>query len=557
MTRARRLPRGLVAVVGLSLALNSLGAGWGLPNDRSWSNDDPTPRIPLRIDRIWCCDDDKYPYLQPLLTRALYTPSLAWWRARGDLDAACDDLGDRDCYARPFEQLGWLMRLSRLLSAAMGAGTVAAVYALAQRLYRDRRAAAGAGLAAAVIHELVLFSHWGNVDVPYLFWFAWSLVAFVAIVDRGRGRDYAAFGLLSAAALSTKESIVGAYVGVGAAILVVHARRALAEAATAAAPAALSPAARVRAIARAAADHLLAALVLALFGLYGAVNNVVFNWAGYQAHVGYWLAGTGIDPWNDRFAGHAALLVTFGARLRDAVGWPWLLAAVVATAWAVWRDRRTLWVVVPAVSYYLFTIAPIRYAYTRFTLPVAILLAVPLGWALAAAYDGAVRTAARRAARAALAVALAHGLLYSVHADVMLLTDGRYAAEAWLQSAVPRGTKVVAIGSPSYLPRLDRLGYDPERLDDDEATLAGVLAEDAAVVVTTRRARAPGIGAAPTLLDDLVGAGYTVVYDAASPAPLAPLLGTAYIESRVNPTTVVLARPGVVGAAGAAGGRAR
>lgn len=561
MTGRRRLPRGLVAVVGLSLALNSLGAGWGLPNDRSWSNDDPTPRVPLRIDRIWCCGDDKYPYLQPLLTRALYAPSLAWWRARGDLDAACDDLGDRDCYARPFEQLGWLMRLSRLLAAAMGAGTVAAVYALAQRLYRDRRAATGAGLAAAVVHELVLFSHWGNVDVPYLFWFAWSIVAFVAVVDRGRGRDYAAFGLLSAAALSTKESIVGAYIGVGAAILVVHARRALAAAAAAApSPAALTPAARAGVVARAAVDRRLVALVVALFGLYGVVNNVVFNWAGYQAHVGYWLAGTGIDPWNDRFAGHAALLVTFAARLRDAVGWPWLLAAVVATAWAAWRDRRTLWVVVPAVSYYLFTIAPIRYAYTRFTLPVAILLAVPLGRALAAAFaardgggvasPGAAGSAwAARGARAALAIAVAHGLLYSVHADVMLLIDGRYAAEAWLEAAVPRGTTVVAIGSPSYLPRLAWLGYDPERLDDDEATLSDVVAEDAAVVVTTRRARAPGIGAAPTLVDDLVGAGYDVVYDAASPAPLAPLLGTAYIESRVNPRTVVLARPGVVDAA--------
>lgn len=544
IARLRRLPRGLIAVLALSLALNSIGAGWGLPNVRSWSNDDPTARVPLRIGDIWCCGDNKYPYLQPLITRAVYEPVLAWWRVRGDVVTPCDDLGDEDCHRRPFEQLGLLMRLSRLLAALMGAGTVAAVYALALRLYHDRRAALFAALAAALIHELVLFSHWGNVDVPYLFWFAWSIVAYLDVVDRGRVRDYAAFGLLSSAALSTKESIVGAYVGVGAAILVVHARRALA----ARPPGQAATYALQRSV---TADPRLAVLVVSLFGFYGLVNNVVFNPSGYAAHVGHWIGGTGIDPWNDRFAGHAALLVTFGARLRDAVGWPWLSAAGVAVVWAAWRDRRTLWVVVPAVSYYLFTIAPIRYAYTRFTLPVAILAAVPMGWLAARAFADVAkdvrggRWIAQRVLALTLSLVLIHAFLYSVHADVMLLTDGRYAAERWLVAEVPRDADVVAIGSPSYLPRLDWLGYEIERLDDDEASLAAVLAEDADVVVTTRRARAPGIGAAPSLVDDLVGAGYAVVYDAASPAPLAPLLGTAYIESRVNPTTVILVRTGV------------
>lgn len=563
--RLRRLPRGLVAILALSLALNLVGNGWGLPNDRSWSNDDPTPKVPLRIGRIWCCGDNKYPYLQPLITRAVYAPSLAWWRARGELAAPCDDLGDADCFPRPYEQLGWLMRLSRLLAAAMGAGAVAAVYAIALRLYADRRAALFAALAAAVIHELVLFSHWGNVDVPYLFWFAWSIAAFLAIVDRGRVRDYAAFGLLSAAALATKESIVGAYVGVGVAILVVHGRRALAARASdedvderggagADGPLNASPAASTAALARlarAAVDRRLIVLAACLFGLYGIVNNVLFNWTGFRAHVGYWLAGTGIDPWNDRFTGHAALLATFAARLRDAVGAGWLAAAGVAVVWAAWRDRRTLWVLLPAASYYLFTIAPIRYAYTRFTLPVALLLAVPLG-RLAAATFTADTTARRRWAslpRALLALAFAHALLYSVHADVMLLTDGRFAAERWLSESVPLTARVVAVGSPSYLPRLDWLGYEPKRLDDDDASLAAVRAEDADVVVTTRRARAPGIGAAPSLIDDLVGAGYAIRYDAASPAPLAPLLGTSYIESRVNPRTVILVRAGTPGAA--------
>lgn len=541
IARLRRLPRGLIAVLALSLALNSIGAGWGLPNVRSWSNDDPTARVPLRIGEIWCCGDNKYPYLQPLITRAVYEPVLAWWRVRGDVVTPCDDLADEDCHRRPFEQLGLLMRLSRLLAALMGAGTVAAVYALAWRLYADRRAALFAALAAAVIHELVLFSHWGNVDVPYLFWFAWSIVAFIDIVDRGRVRDYAAFGLLSSAALSTKESIVGAYVLVGAAILVVHARRALA----ARPPGQAATYALQRSV---TADPRLTVLLVCLFGFYGLVNNVVFNWAGFQAHVGHWIGGTGIDPWNDRFTGHAALLATFMARLRDAVGWPWLAAAGVAVVWATWRDRRTAWVLLPAVSYYLFTIAPIRYAYTRFTLPVAILLAVPLGWLAARAFAGIAidvrggRWIAQRVLALTLALAFLHAFLYSVHADVMLLTDGRFAAERWLTAEVPRDVDVVAIGSPSYLPRLDWLGYEIERLDDDEASLAAVLAEDADVVVTTRRARAPGIGADATLVDELVAAGYTVRYDAASPAPLAPLLGTAYIESRVNPTTVILTR---------------
>ena len=116
--RLRQLPRGLIAVLALSLTLNSIGAGWGLPNDRSWSNDDPTPKVPLRIGQIWCCGDNKYPYLQPLITRAVYAPSVAWWRHNGDIVEPCDDLGDADCFRRPYDQLGWLMRLSRLLATA-------------------------------------------------------------------------------------------------------------------------------------------------------------------------------------------------------------------------------------------------------------------------------------------------------------------------------------------------------------------------------------------------------------------------------------------------------
>ena len=45
--RLRRLPLGLAAVLALSLALNWVGSGWGLPNERSWSNDDQTPKIPI------------------------------------------------------------------------------------------------------------------------------------------------------------------------------------------------------------------------------------------------------------------------------------------------------------------------------------------------------------------------------------------------------------------------------------------------------------------------------------------------------------------------------
>ena len=107
--RLRQLPRGLIAVLALSLTLNSIGAGWALPDDRAWSNDDPTPKVPLRIGQIWCCGDNKSPYLQPMITLAVYAPSVAWCRHNGDIVEPCDDLGDADCFRRPYDQLGWLM----------------------------------------------------------------------------------------------------------------------------------------------------------------------------------------------------------------------------------------------------------------------------------------------------------------------------------------------------------------------------------------------------------------------------------------------------------------
>ena len=85
-----------MSILALALFLGALGLSWGLPGLDSWSNDDPSPRVPLRIGSIWLTDTHKYPYLQLGLDRVLYAPYLVWLDARGGIRADCRPL--EDCF---------------------------------------------------------------------------------------------------------------------------------------------------------------------------------------------------------------------------------------------------------------------------------------------------------------------------------------------------------------------------------------------------------------------------------------------------------------------------
>jgi len=607
---ARRLILPLLLL--LSLTLNLWGNSWGLPNDKSWSNDDPTPDTALSIPTIWAEDWHKYPYLLPWLDRALYAPQLATWRRDGSLSSSADCRipSDDDCFTDIHAQWGRLMAISRVARAVMGTGVVLAVFLIASFIAGGPFATSAGLLAAAVAafsQVLVFYAHVGNVDVAMTFFFAWSLVAWLRalgmgaqdesvqsddgprnggpraagplpaanrhILNRHSGnlQAHAAFGALGGAALACKEAIYGAYVLPGAALVALAAWRAWrrwrgsisghardprsAGQAHPVAPESTSPAPplvpspptdrwRPLAIAIPFAGPLLAGL--ALLVVYGFANNVLGNPSGFRAHVSYWTSGTGIAPWNDGFTGHATLLWTFVRRMAEGMSWPLLLLAIVGAALA-WRRPRARWLLLPTASYYLFTIAAVRFAYTRFTLPVVVLLAAAAGVGLSAAWRDSTQRGWRPALLLLYTLGLGHGLIYSLHGNLLLRADARYSAEAWLRANVPLDANIDSFGSRTHLPRLDWLGYDSDRIDEDEFSAAHFQTDDddrPAWLVLSEKTVGGLEGEQAALRDSLLAgeAGYELVLDAHGRSGLEPWLIRAWTESRINPRIWILRR---------------
>lgn len=518
------------------LALCVAGGGWGLPAEYSWSNDDVTPKVALAVPHTWSSDWYKYPYLQPWIDRALYEPTIRRLRRAGLVDTPATDPDcfkmDPDCLEvddRP-AVVGSLMRRSRHLRALMAVGTALAAYALARRLRAGRAAAVAAAAVVAASQSVVFFAHVGNVDVPSAFWASWALVAWAGLLRGDRARDWLALGALGGAALATKESVVGLFV---LPTLVVVARRGWrAWRATG------TPGAALRGLAWPGPALAAAALLL----VYGAALNVPGNPEGFRRHVAYWLSGPGIDPWNDRYAGPIALLAETGGRFVQAMGWPLALACACGAAVAARRATRgrpdALWLVLPLASYFLFTLLPVQYTYTRFVLPAVPVVAVWGGVALAAAW--------RRgpAKRALAALAMLHGLLVCVHLDLLLLRDARYAAEEWLAANVDaEGDVVRYVGSRTHLPRLEAVGLEGERVEEAELTADGLARAGSPDVVVISSRGVEDLGPPGLAFLAAANAGtttYRVAFDHHTRTGLESLLLGARIETRVSPRVIVL-----------------
>lgn len=444
MSRERRA---LWWILAGGACLMLLGIDWGLPHVESWNGDDISPDKPLRVAADWWSGHHKYPYLHWWLNLALYAPYLSGLALAGELDLSCLPKLAPGCFEHATAHMTVLMVLTRLLSVAMGLGTVLATWRLALQLLGDPRAAVWAAAVVAGSYPLVFFAHTGNLDLPHTFWFAASLVAAVAVWRRGRPFDYATFGLIAGCALATKDSILGAYVGLGLVLLGRHIQRVRIEGGRAGA---------------ALVDRrlwLLAGLVVAVYGL---TQNVLFNFGGFLSHWGSWFeGGESLEAMRARNVGVGRLTRGFVTSLRAALGLPVLalaLAGVVAAARRpAWRPALLL--LAPAASYFALSIQGAGFTATRLVLPLVPVVAVFVAAAVGA--WGAVSSLwLRRVGWAVAGLAIAFSWGQALNGDLRLLGDTRYAAEAWLRENVPPGTEVAAFGGSDVLPRERRAGVE-------------------------------------------------------------------------------------------------
>jgi Dolichyl-phosphate-mannose-protein mannosyltransferase len=428
--------RALLATVGLSLLFSTWSIWWGLPGmPESWAPDEFSPLrihhgIVQRFSNGWF---ELYPPFHVYLLALAVSP-LELFAPRG-----LSEMADPASYAAAFY-------LMRLVSVAMAAGLVVVVFELGRELF-DARSGLFAALIVALMVPLAYYGKLANVEVPYLFWFALSLLFYIRILAGHRMTDYVAFALAAAFAIGTKDQAYGFYLAVpftiAASDAILRRQRGM--------PAPLWRSAFNR---RTLAVLATGAIALAL------VHNVLFNWSGAVERLRIMTGPTTqtLQEFPDTVAGHAAMLALAVRHVQFALGWPLFAASLAGLAIIArhWRQHpRAMALLPPIVTYWIFLILPIMYHYDRYLLPVAVILAVFGGVALARLTHAGGRFIALRQGIAIASVA--YSIACAASLNVLLAGDARYAAERWLgQNLTPR-SRVMAVGYAMYLPRFDNL----------------------------------------------------------------------------------------------------
>ena len=426
----RRFPAFPLILI-FSVVLNLTGIWWGLPTEHSWAPDELFPERVLtglesRFAHGWY---DNYPPVHYYILSIVYTPFLVLDKAK-----ALDHGGHLLYY------------LGRFLSVLMAAGCLVLVFRIGREIL-DRRAALFASLIMALFVPFPYYAKTANLEVPYLFWFLWSLYFFVRILKTQRAKYHLFFALTAALAVCTKDQAYSLYVLAPALIVWADHR---------AARAAGDPQPFLRSLFK--MRYISLAAVGA--GTFGLAHNLMFNWSGFIQHVKLILGPASQDfrMFPATLSGQLKLLGLTFKEIRFCLGWPLLIVCLLGLGLALLeRPRNFNLLVLPlfGLSYYLFYIAIIRYNYDRFNLPFCILLSFFGGKALSALI--AARPPWRAIAKTAAVAAFAYTFALAASVDILMVKDSRYTVERWLHAHVPPGARLGFVGLPNYLPRLKGL----------------------------------------------------------------------------------------------------
>lgn len=418
-----------------SLILNAVGIWWGLPGG-SWAPDEVSPAAVMGgaaslFAHGWF---DRYPPFHFYVLTAAFSPLLLLERlGRIDLSAST-----------PFAVL---TLVGRLVSLAAGVGTLLAIYSCGARTF-GQRAGIFATAVFAVVTPFVYYAKTANLDVPYLFWFAVSLVFYLRVLEHLRLADVIGFAASATIAVCTKDQAYGLYLLTPFAI-VYHIWRANRDAGV------------QRPLTRALFDARLGWAAVIAMVLFVAGHNLPFNVSGFAEHVRY-ITGGGSESYREfepTLAGRLALLRLTVELVRVSWGWPMFLVCVAGFVLAVAAPgsrRFALWLALPVVSYYAGFVNVVLYNYDRFMLPVCLVLSLFGGLALDRATASGRGQPLRLAAAAAV---LACTMLYAATVDLVMLRDSRYRVEQWLAARVGPHDVVAFVFPLQYYPRLERFTH--------------------------------------------------------------------------------------------------
>jgi hypothetical protein len=301
----------------------------------------------------------------------------------------------------------------------------------------------------ALVTPFVYYAKTANLDAPYLFWFAISLVFYLRALRHRSMRDFIVFAACGTLAICTKDQAYGLYLLMPFALVERiwrdHRHRGLRQP-----------------LLRAVFDRRMVLSALVMLVLFVCIHDLFFNLHGFLDHVRL-ITGPASQTYRDfepTLRGRIALLRLTVDILRMAWGWPMLLisAAGMALALAGQTSRRAaVWLALPVVSYYAGFIDVVLYNYDRFMLPVCLILSLFGGLALDRWLSERLRVWSWRTAAASAAFACT--LLYAATVDVAMLGDSRYTMERWLTSHLTSVDVVGYVFPEQYYPRFERLNH--------------------------------------------------------------------------------------------------
>jgi hypothetical protein len=400
----------LVSVLALRL--------WGVKNGLPYvyNVDENSNFVPTAVG-FFSGDYNPHYFINPPAFSYLLHGVFAVWFGGGWPFGASDSV--YDAYAlHPTE----VFVVARIVTALLGTGAVALLYATGARLF-DRRVGL---LAAAVLGTAFLpifYSHLALNDVPALFTLMLSVYGSAGVLTRGRRRDYALAGAGLGLAVATKYTAA-----IGLVPLLAASSLAMS-----------MPATRGRAF---------RGLVVA-----GAVGLGAFIVANPHAVLSFH------EFWDDvqkqeRSAGdlgklgqtYDSGLVYYLWVLTWGIGWVPLVAAALAVPALARADPwRAAFLVPWPVVFVLYMGLQDRY-FGRWLLPALPAVALLAGFGGVWAVDRL--RASERTRQVALGLTMlaliGQGLVYSIHLDrVLSRDDTRNIARAWMVRNVPPGAKIV------------------------------------------------------------------------------------------------------------------
>ncbi len=459
-----RNDRALGFIILINFILHLWGICWGLPNSISWAIDTIVPHkvlIGMAHGFSFGYVSD-YPIVHFVILGVLFIPvifcgviyvlsSQPWsslaaliGMARSGKTHELLPMVQSLVNIRVFSTI--FILIGNVVSVLMSLGIVYLVYRCCRELF-DRRSGLIATLILTCNPAFNYYSHFANLEIPYLFW---SLAALWYLIKIVRYNDTAAYkyaAVFIALAIGTKDQAYALFI---LPLVVVFIVIPLADAGAA------SVLSRIF-------TKKLRIFILAFIVTFVIAENIILNITGFIGHVKLLVGPNSADyaSYASTLTGYAALLKNLIRVICDIIpGIPVFLFSVIGIGLVYFNEKKStryagekLIFFYAALSFTLFFNTIAKRHDERFVLPQSLFLSLYAGYAVSY-FLTMIRGRYRYALYALLLPVTGIALYATLSVNANFFFDVRYRATEWMDRSIPKGSVVEFYNYREYLPQI-------------------------------------------------------------------------------------------------------